>query len=85
MHSRSQSYTQKRQQTTTHTITHARKKLQFSSQTTDGAKDKATETKGDIGTRIEGCETAAMVLTRLPLPAGPTDGERFSGRREREW
>lgn len=28
-------------------------------------------------------EIAAMVLTRLPLLAGPTDGERFSGRRER--
>lgn len=26
-----------------------------------------------------------MVLTRLPLLVGPTDGERFNGRRGREW
>lgn len=31
-------------------------------------------------------KSAVMVLTRLPLLAGPTDGERFSGRRRgRVW
>lgn len=29
-------------------------------------------------------QSAVLVLTRLPLLAGPTDGERFSGRRGRE-
>lgn len=43
--------------------------------------DKATETTQ----HIQRSEIAVMVLTRLPLLAGPTDGERFSGRREREW
>ncbi len=29
-------------------------------------------------------QSAVMMLTRLPLLAGPTDGERFSGRRGRD-
>lgn len=48
----------------------------------DGADNEATETRHD--TKNLTSERAAVVLTRLPLLAGPTDGERFSGR-EREW
>lgn len=90
MHSRSHRYTHKHTHTPqhTHTTTHtrARKKGENCSfpqpchaarNQTDGAdRDKTPHSRS---------ETAVMVLTRLPLLAGPTDGERFSGRREREW
>lgn len=80
-------HTKLHKKTTLTTHTRARKKWKKSSfpepchAVRPGMNDKATETTQ----HIQRSEIAVMVLTRLPLLAGPTDGERFSGRREREW